>query len=115
MPNVTGVAVGLRETEKSLLDIFLLDENRLFPLSSSYPPLPQRIGEDGGRMVIIVSCGPDVAFTCSFSSAAAQEHDTIWCDLFCFKGFWEKNKGIEFCGLIAARGLGGRENCVCVI
>lgn len=100
--------------ERSLLDVFLLDENRLFPRSSSYPPLPRKIREDGGRMVIIVSCGPDTAFTCSFSSAAAQEHDMIWCDRFCFKGFGEKNKGIGFCGLIAACGLGGRGRSACV-
>lgn len=106
MPNVTSVAAELREMEKLLLDVFLLDESRLFPLSSAYPPLPWRIREDGGRVIIVVSCGPDIAFTRPVSSAAARKGDLIRCDLFCFRGFWKKNKVVEFCGLTTAHGLG---------
>lgn len=112
MPNVTSVAAELREMEKSLLDVFLLDESRLFPLSSSYPPLSWRIREDGGRVIIIVSCGPDIAFAHPVSSAAVWRSDLIWCNLFCFKGFWKNNKVVELCGLITARGLGCSEGYV---
>lgn len=112
MPNVTSVVAELREMEKSLLDVFLLDESRLFPLSSSYPPLPQGIREDGGRVITMVSCGPGSGFACPVRSAAARKSDMSWCDTFCFKGVWKKNKVIEFCGLIFACGLGRSEGYV---
>lgn len=46
-------------------------------------------------------------FCCSSKS------DLIWHGLFCFQGFWEKNKVVELCGLIAAHELGSaRALCV---
>lgn len=68
--------------------------------------------EDGGRVIIIVSCGPHIAFAHPVSSAAAWRSDFIWCNLFCFKGFWKNNKVVELCGLITAHGLGGSEGYV---
>lgn len=116
MPNVNSVATELREMEKLLLDVFLVDESRLFPPLLLLPSFPMKIREDRGKVIIIVFCGHDTVFTCPVSSAAAQR--VIWSDvgssvLKGFKGFWKKNKVVELCGLITARELGSaRALCV---
>lgn len=71
MPNVNSVATELREMEKLLLDVFLVDESRLFPPLLLLPSSPMKIREDREKVIIIVFCGHDTVFTCPVSSAAA--------------------------------------------
>lgn len=64
-----------------------------------------KIREDRGEVIIIVFCGHSTVFTLPSQFCCSSKSDLVWYELFCFKGFWKKNKVVELCGLITTREL----------